>query len=165
MGLKDLFGKLKNKTANRVHVDRAARVRVNELHDLEFVASQPKFSAPLKIENISLSGLGLILPDDTDFASLTTIVGHLSIKGQSLPLNLNVVRFNGDHVGAKIENPAPEYALALQKYFEFEIAALHLRAARADYLKSVPNGMPHWYQGSNNCDLSYVSNGNDVVIS
>lgn len=163
MRLKDLLGKLKGKTANRVHVDRAPRVRINYLHDLEFVATQPQFSAPLKIDNISSSGVGLILPEDADFASLTKIVGDLKFKESSHKLELNIVRFNGDHVGAKIESPPASFVLTLQKYFESEIEALRLRAARTDYLKPVPNGMPHWYQGSNNCDLSYVSNGNDVV--
>jgi hypothetical protein len=150
-------------TANRTQVERSPRVRINVLHDLEFVALAPKFSAPLKIDNISSQGMGLIFPADADFASLTTLTGELQFADANYPLILRIVRFNGDHVGAVIENPSTEYLQSLQNYFEGEIVALKLRPTRSDYLKPVPNGTPHWYHGSNNCDLSYVSNGNEVV--
>lgn len=161
MRLKDLIAKLKGKTANRVRVDRAPRVRVNYLHDMEFVS--PSYASPLKIDNVSSGGIGLYLPGDTDFTSLTTLSGELKFAGLSHSLSLRIVRFNGDHVGAVFEKPTAEFQRALKRYFESELAALNLRATRADYLKPVPNGLPHWFQGSNNCDLSYVSNGNDVI--
>lgn len=161
MGLSDFF---KKKPANqRSHVDRAPRVRVNYLHDLEFVAREPIFSSALKIENISATGIGIIVPADADFASLQRIDGEIKFEDARFPLRLKVVRFNGDHVGAVIESPSPDFQSALTRYFESEIAALKLRATRADYLKSVPEGMPHWYQGANNCELSYVSNGDEVL--
>lgn len=161
MGIKDFFGKLKNKTANRVFVDRAPRVRINYLHNLEFVS--PSFATPLKIDNVSTTGIGLFVPEETDFTSLTSVNGELKFGEVSHSLNLRIVRFNGDHVGAVIENSTPEFQQALKRYFESELEALNLRATRADYLKSVPSGIPHWYQGSNNCDLSYVSNGSEVI--
>jgi hypothetical protein len=161
MGLKDLLGKLRNKTANRIFVNRAPRVRVNYLHDMEFVS--PSFPDALKIDNVSATGMGLYVPANADFTSLTTLTGDLKFAGSSHRLELEIVRFNGDHVGCSIKNPSSEFQRSLQDYFESELAALNLRATRTDYLKSVPNGTPHWYQGSNNCDLSYVSNGNEVV--
>ena len=163
MGLKDFFGKLKTKTANRVFVNRAPRVRLNYLHDMEFFSKSPSFVEPLKIDNVSLTGMGLYVPKDADVTSLTEMKGELKFAGVSHSLHLKIVRFNGDRVGAAIQNSLPEFQQALQKYFESELSALDLRATRADYLKSVSNGTPHWYQGSNNCDLSYVSNGNEVV--
>jgi hypothetical protein len=163
MGLKDLLGKLKSKTANRVFVNRAPRVRVNYLHDMEFLSTSPLFRDPLKLDNISSSGIGLFLPKDTDVTSLIEMRGELRFANSSHVLILRIVRFNGDSVGSVIENSAPEFQQALQKYFESELAALDLRSTSADYLKAVSNGTPHWFQGSNNCDLSYISSGNDVV--
>lgn len=163
MGLKGLLSKLKSKTADRVFVNRAPRVRVNYLHDMEFNAKSPSFREALKVDNVSATGIGLFVPQDADFTTLTSMTGELKFAGASHSLSLRIVRFNGDRVGAVIENATPEFQVALQRYFESELAALNLRATRADYLKSVPNGTPHWFQGSNNCDLSYVSNGNEVL--
>jgi hypothetical protein len=167
MKLKDLMRKLIGSRIDqpkRQRVDRAPRVRINTLHEIEFIAQEPRFSKPLKIENISHSGVGLIAPLDANHAELEVIVGKIVFsQGSAHPLKLRVVRFNGDHVGAVIEGATPAFAMALQKYFESEIAALRLKATRADLLKAVPFGTPHWFQGSNNCDLAYVSSGNDVI--
>ena len=163
MGLKDLLGFGKNKKKDRAFVNRAPRVHINYLHKLEFNASSPLFSAPLKIDNISSSGIGLILPNDADVTSLFFIEGKIQFADSAHHLVLQVMRFNGDHVGVSIQNPPGDFVQALNRYFESEITALQLRATAAEYLKAAQNGIPHWYQGSNNCDLSYISNGSDVV--
>ena len=117
----------------------------------------------MKIDNISASGIGPFLPPEADVTSLTEMSGVLNFAGQSQALKLRVVRFNGESIGAIIENATSEFQRALTTYFESELAALELRSTSADYLKPVAIGTPHWFQGPNNCDLSYISNGNEVL--
>lgn len=160
MGLKDLIGKFTGKTETRAHTNRAVRVRINYLHHIEFSAREPRYPA-LKIENISASGIGLVLPVGTP--PIERIKGDLKFADTSHALELKTVWRGGDRVGAIIENPSPAFTQALQKYFEHEISALKLKPVNKDYLKKSDKGQPHWYAGDNNCDVAFVTDPQGVV--
>ena len=156
------------KSAVKNRKPRAPRVRLSTLHHLNFEMLEPNAGEKLSIANISTSGIGLNYSPianqengtSSDFKKIT---GELLINGVRFRMIIEVVRRSENFLGGRFESPSHEMILAINRYFDAEIAAVKLTSMPSGSLKEEPLGTPHFFHGSDNCELFYVSEVNEVL--
>lgn len=162
--MKTWLAKIFNKSTP--FTQRAPRIRTNSLNNIAIRISD---SESFEVETISSTGLGLksatVSTNESEKRASgvqPVLNGTLKINNEEFPIELQVVRSEGVHLGARFVTPSPQFLKALNRHFETELAGLKLVEVNPEYLKSNPDGEPHWFQGGNRCELSYLLMGGRV---
>lgn len=157
-------GNLKKNTPQaQPSADRAPRVRIHHFHNIELKISEPSSDWAIQIANLSNSGIGFLVEGSEKIpGNIPGFRGVLQLENQEFPIHAKTIWQKGNFIGGKFENPASELSAALQRYFATEISALRLYAVKSSYLKSQMEGDPHWFQGSEDFDLYFISSGSEI---
>jgi len=110
------------------YVNRAHRVHVSILHNLNFLPNDPPFADKVPIGNVSLSGIGLYVKDlKTAPKPPSNISGKLSVEGVEVEVTLEVKQKLGDLLGCSFVNADKDLIQFLRNYFEVELEVFSLK--------------------------------------
>jgi len=145
--------------------NRADRVAIVSWHDIHCESLDPSFvlSASDCLSNLSMSGLAFKkekVLKTPDIGSQVKV--RLAIKGQSLELQLKVVRINDIVVGVTFEKPSLSVLGILKNYFLVEVAAMRMSPVASHVLKASDKGHPHWFEGEKQASLYYIEQNREI---
>jgi hypothetical protein len=134
------------------------RVRLSEISDVAFEASG---LAP-KLANISLTGVGFLKATASGWPGVgAELPGRLRLFDRSFDVSIRVIHYTGLIAGCAFQGKLLELQRAIREFFKMELAALNMVKAPADVLQAVPDGLPMWFGGRNNCELFLVLDRSD----
>ena len=141
----------------------APRVRILPLHDISFIADESSRDlwgpSPVRVNNISTSGVGFILGGDEEVPSLKegdNFSGTFHVATKMTPLKLEVVHVSPKIMGCRFVEPPKDFSQLITQYFDLEISALTMVKVNPAMLKKVDDGEPHWFKGGSDCEFYYV---------
>lgn len=151
----------KEKPDEKTYAKRAPRVRLTTLHNVRLVL-ESQSDEVLSLANISTTGLAFFITPSTPKPGMI-VAGSIEINGSKYALKLKIVHVSGNIVGCSFDTPSLMLVRAIADYLNVEITAIQMTTVPQDSLNAEPEGTPHWFYGNNNCDLYYLSNGNEIV--
>lgn len=138
------------------------RVKLFPLHSVSFeLVGWPKKT---DLGNLSISGMGIFtesLPPGIKANDL--LEGVLVCGGAQAKVTARVVHVGNTMTGCQFVGHDSEVNRLVQSYFNLELSALTMISVRPELLQEDPDGTPHWIHGKNNCELFYISRGEQVV--
>ncbi len=139
-------------------IQRAVRVQVTPLHDVEFEIIEGSLRKTVRVANISVYGLGLVRDDTMAWPATGEVLhGILTLQKTQTPLKLKIRHHAPRVVGCEfMEAPAPLRNQILS-FFEVELAGVEMIKVRSDLLQKPPKGEPHWYRGGDQAELYFVT--------
>lgn len=162
--LKNLFDKTRFPDLKKQRAPRAPRVALLDLHHIHFRCSDPPFPHEIALVNLSVGGVGLLknsLPATFPIGAI--LRGSFHFEGQTYPVEMKVAHASHEVLGcAFVEIPAA-FSELVHRYFDVELSALKMNRIKPDLLQEEPDGIPHWFQGQNNCDLFFVTKDDKLI--
>lgn len=138
------------------HVERSPRIRIPSLDHSVFLASDGR-SFPLR--NISETGIAIATKGE---ALESPLVGEISMAGEKVATELEVVRRGEKELGLKITKGAPELRALFRRIFADEIQALQMSEVDSSRQKEILVGQPRWFYAPGNYELFYVEHKNEI---
>jgi len=146
----------------KVFPARAPRIKVHPLNSVLFTDQSGR---PIRVLNVSMSGLALMNDPALGFSGVGWVLGgRLQIGLESVPLELKCVWLNKEVVGCTFVSPEVRFTELLRKHFTAEISALKMVPMNPNYLKPVPEGKGHRYIGSDGNSLYYIEKQERLVV-
>jgi hypothetical protein len=140
----------------RAHRDRSQRVRLLLSDGAQFDCGDEIFP----VLNLSETGIGLLAekasPQDR-------MEGTLLIGEEKIPVQLEVVRRSGSHVGARFSGDLAVIRGALRRQFTEEIRATEMSEVNPAHLAADIAGQPRWFYAPGNYELFFVEQDSKIL--
>ncbi len=141
---------------------RAPRVPISPLHRVHFDLESPTHALGLKLSNISTSGIGLIVENNT-ISPGSPLKGRLVFNQKThVPIEMKAIHITHGIAGSHYLNPSSDLKKAIQDFFKLELAGLGTMKVNPKYHKKETDGTSAWITGDN-CDLYYVAEEDKVI--
>jgi hypothetical protein len=144
-----------------------ARVTLVALHAVIFElidTANAGLVRQVELANLSISGMGLFTEKmPPGLKSDDLIEGYLVCGTQKAKVSARVVHIGKTVTGCQFVGHDAEVNKLVQSYFSLELSALTMISVKPELLQEDPDGTPHWIHGKNNCELFFVSQGNEVI--
>lgn len=138
------------------------RVKLFPLHSASFELEN--HSEKIELGNLSISGMGLFTQSLPQGIKANDLLEGLLICGaEKAKVTARVVHVGGSITGCQFVGHDTEVNRLVQSYFSLELNALTMISVKPELLQEDPDGTPHWIHGKNNCELFYVSQGENVI--
>jgi len=148
----------------KVYKKRAPRIRLQD-GKVTFTPDSSAKKQGLEIANLSASGLAAVDKEShMVWPKIGGVIsGKLTLAGKSFPVACKVVHFTGNLVGCQFQDFYHELTYLINDYYRVELEALNLVHIKPDILKSRADGVPHYFQGGDNCEVYYVINDGEIL--
>jgi len=147
-------------------LERAPRIRLLPLHNIEFTLKHPSATYHIKLANLSLSGAGFIRSTAISWPPVGTILrGDFKVEKKNYPVCAQIVHISPLVVGCSYEGDVSGVQGMIKDYFRVEMLALKMIEVHPGDIpgKKEAEGIPRWFRGQDNCELFLVVEGTDVV--
>lgn len=143
---------------------RAPRVQISWLHHLCFRPEGSFGSQPVRVANLSTSGIGLICLSPSDQPAAGSVIrGALDFSGDRIPVIMEVVHGKNSIVGCKFEGDEGRLVDTIKRYLEVELLALSVIYYSPAEIGQVPQGTPYWFHGGDRCGLFFLVDGMTIT--
>ena len=145
-------------------VERAPRISLLPVHQVHFRRTDLSPSEQINVANLSLGGAGFVRTPGSIWPLIqNTLRGSLTLKNESFDLELKVVFISHSVVGCEFLKFPKELPRKIAEYFKLEIGAQKMIAVKAQLLKPVEKGKPHYFYAENFCDLYFIVEGESLL--
>ena len=146
---------------------RSPRAKVTPFSQLTLEIQEGKQWLPLKLLNISTSGVGFeISKKMTDLFDVGEVFSaRLKFKDKSkeLKTKLFIQQLEGSYVGCAFIDFEPLLPVTIAHYFDVELSALDVIKIKASQLDHPKGGKNFAYRGKDQCSLDYSATDNGKV--
>lgn len=139
---------------------RAERLEVSDIHQIKLVIEKNEYP----VKNISLYGLAVSLNDKSPLAKDSEINCHIIFKDEPINVKIKVVHINNAFMGISILEGHEEFNQNLNLFFKSELEGLNMRQIAPERLNPRKAGTPHFFYGSDDHEVFYISNNDEVVF-
>lgn len=138
---------------------RSPRVRLTGLDNIVYQMQSPVESPPIRVTNISSTGVGLRRNSMPTWPRKGTVLhGHMLLEDREYPLSLRIKRIGKEVVGCKYEGYSQQIQAMINSFFDQELAALKMIEVNPDSLDPVAGGKPSCYFGGSGSELYLIEN-------
>lgn len=138
------------------------RVKLVALHAVSFELADT--NQKCELANLSISGMGLFTgKPGLELKNDDLIEGYLICGTQKAKVSARVVYVGKPITGCQFVGHDAEVNKLIQSYFSLELSALTMISVKPELLQEDPDGTPHWIHGKNNCELFFISRGDEVI--
>lgn len=118
----------------------------------------------LKLSNISLSGMGLLLPHAFELGQLgDRVSGVLAVGSETCTIDATIVHLDEDIAGCRVDGNGEAFRSLIKSYYLTGLETVKMRHVKPDIIKPVADGDVVWLMGKNNCELYYVVKDDCVI--
>ncbi len=167
-----LWAKLKS-SLSRAWVDRTRLKIADEDKVLFFIKDEGLQIQKLKVQNISIGGIGLLASDFPNAELSRNIEGELRIVSNNKPDNVSpsstfkilasIVHKTETTVGLRFNSITPELEFALEQYFKVELLGSRLSLVDKKFLKTENDILPIWLTDGRSNEIYILAEKNGAI--
>ena len=153
-----------NKQPKRVFTPRPHRIQLLSLHHVQFICKNPLIEDPIPLLNLSTNGAGLMKNAISTLPAPGTLLqGDFDFNGERHPIEMRLIHNSGQVAGCAFQGDFSQIRDRIVRYFDLELSALKMTQVKPEMLQTEADGTPHWFLGTNNCELYLVSKEERVI--
>jgi len=145
-------------------LQRSPRITVTPLHNISFHLTEPFELPDIRIGNISSTGIGFLRDNMPEQLTDTDIYkGYLVHHDRDAKIETRYVHHTARILGCAFLREFEEIKKIIRRYFTIEMAAMDLAEVSHKVLRKLPEGTPHWFQKTGDCELYYVEDNGEIL--
>lgn len=160
-------------TMTRAWVERS-RLKIADEEKISFyIKDETRKIQKLKVQNISLGGIGLNRADFPNADLSRNIEAELRIESDKVSENVSstasfkvlatIVHISETTVGLRFNMITPEFEMALEQYFKAELLGAKLNLVDKKYLKPENNILPIWLTDGRNNEIYILADKSGIL--
>lgn len=117
-----------------------------------------------QVANLSLGGLGVVIPEDHRFPLGGQLTGAILFGEDVCPVKIELVHITNNILGAKVIDNQSHFANRLHQYFESEFEGLKVKKMDEGRLSPKKDGDPHWFYSDPQHELYFLTQKDEIVF-